>query len=302
MAGFVDRLKKLPTLGMGISTEYGAFTAPNSLDLKQLHAELPTCAEVLELGVEVIKGFDQDALDWIQAGRKTTYHFLDINLDDPSDFESAWLEGVNTLIDISKPAWLCGDAGMWHIGPRAEGHMLLLPPILTRDSAYALADGIIQLREATGLEVLPENPPGHAFVGPLHLLDFFAIVMERADTGMLLDLAHLSIYQDAMNHPLHTGLDGFPIERVIEVHMAGGTHKTYQGLSYIEDDHSPIILPETWSLFHAIAQQLTELRAVIFECERNPLPECKKPLLELRTALDTLLPKQSAWRRQQDVC
>ena len=296
MAQFEERLQNLPRLGMGVSTEYGAFRSPDSLNLQQLHDELPQCSEVLELGVEVAKGLDADALDWIQKGRATTYHFLDINLSDPSDFDPLWIKDLQDLIKLSHASWLCGDAGLWHHGPRAEGHMLLLPPILTRDSAYALADGIIRLREITGLEVFPENPPGHVFIGPLHILDFFAIVMDRADTGMLLDLAHLTIYQHSKNFPLHTALDGFPSERVIELHMAGGSTQSYQGLEYIDDDHNPKILPQTWSLFEMISPKLTELRAVIFECERNPLKDCKTHMLELRTALDQRLPQHSQWR------
>ena len=297
MAQFEERLLTLPRLGMGVSTEYGAFKAPNSLNLQQLHNELPQCSEVLEIGVEVAKGLDADALDWIQEGRATTYHFLDINLSDPADFDPYWIKELQNLIKLSKPAWLCGDAGLWHHGPRAEGHMLLLPPILTQDAAYALADGIIKLRETTGLEVFPENPPGHVFIGPLHILDFFAIVMDRADTGMLLDLAHLSIYQHSQNLPLHTALDGFPCERVIELHMAGGSTQFFQGLEYIEDDHNPEILALTWSLFEMISPRLTELRAVIFECERNPLEKCRNHMLELRTSLDQNLPLGSRWRK-----
>ena len=296
MGTFSERLRYLPKLGMGISTEYGAFKAKNSLNLSNLLSALPQCAEVLEIGVEIAKGIDQDALAWISEGRPTTYHFLDINLTDSEDFDLIWLERLKQQIGCIKPAWLCGDAGLWHHGPRAEEHMLLLPPVLSKDSAYALADGIIRLREETGLEVLPENPPGHVFLGPLHLLDFFTLVLDRADTGMLLDAAHLTIYQDYMGLPVTTGLDGFPIEKVIELHMAGGSKKTFQGLNYIEDDHSPTILDETWKIFHHIAPKLTELRAVIFECERNPLDQSKKEMIKLRDALDHILPKHSQWQ------
>ena len=57
---------------------------------------------------------------------------------------------LRALAGAMRPAWLCGDAGMWHLGRRERGHMLLLPPILTRDAADAMADGIVRLREATG--------------------------------------------------------------------------------------------------------------------------------------------------------
>ena len=279
--GFLNRVSHLPALGIGVSTEYGAMNAPNSLNLFEARQHIPQCVSFLELGIEVAKGLDEDAQKWIQNQWPTTYHFLDINLDVPHDFDSHWLNQVKAFIEYAKPAWLCGDAGMWHFGPRAQGHMLLLPPILTRESAYALAEGIIRLREETGLEVLPENPPGHLYLGDLHLLDFFALVCERADTGMLLDLAHLTIYQHQQGHPLTTGLDAFPLDRVVEVHLAGGSKQIRNGCEVIEDDHSPYILDETWTLFEKCAPHFSNLKALVFECERNPLELCLDPMQDL---------------------
>ena len=237
-ASFSTRVEALPALGLGLSTEFGAARSPGSLDVFEARRRLPRCASVLELGIEVDKGLDEVALRWLEEGGATTYHFLDINLHEPEDFTGEWLRRVRALIHQAQPAWLCGDAGLWHVGPRAQGHMLLLPPVLTRDAAYALADGVIRLREETGLEVFPENPPGHVYLGPLHLLEFFAIVCDRADTGMLLDLAHLSIFQQARGHAPTDGLQDFPLERVIELHMAGGHWREVEGLALIEDSHT----------------------------------------------------------------
>ena len=41
------------------------------------------------------------------------------------------------------------------------------------------ADNVLQMRERTGFEILPENPPSHVYLGDLHLLDYFARVAER---------------------------------------------------------------------------------------------------------------------------
>ena len=293
---FDQRISKLPTLGIGLSTEYGAMGSENSLDLFEVRDQLPHCANFLELGVEVSKGFDHHARRWIDEGGQTTYHFLDLNLNEPEDFDSKWIERLCFLIDQAKPAWLCGDAGVWHFGPRAQGHMLLLPPILNRESAYELADGVISLRESTGLEVFPENPPGHIYIGDLHILDFFAIVCDRADTGMLLDAAHLAIFQHQRGHHPTTGLDAFPLDRVIELHMAGGSKRTLDDLEIIEDDHSPLILPETWEIFNHVAPRLTELRAVVFECERNPFQMCKAEMERLYQAFHSHLPSKGPLR------
>ncbi len=271
---FDDRVAALPRLGIGVSTEYGASSTEGALDVPRLRAEHPQFAGFLEIGVEVSKGFDRDAQAWCDAGLPTTYHFLDVNLDEPEDFDLRWMEALQCLIAQSHPAWLCGDAGLWHFGPRERGHMLLLPPVLSLDAAEEMAEGIVYLREATGLEVLPENPPGHVYLGDLHLLDFFARVCELADTGMLLDAAHLAIYQRATGRSPLTGLDGFPCERIVEMHVAGASFLTVDGLRIIEDDHNNRVLPETWQILDAVMPRASELRAVVFECERNPLSAC----------------------------
>ncbi len=272
-APFDQRVRDLPALGIGVSTEYGAGDGPGALDPARLRAEHPGFARFLELGVEVSLGLDERALAWVAAGLPTTYHFLDINLDEPEDLDPAWLAQLRALLDRTRPAWICGDAGLWHFGPRERGHMLLLPPVLSRGSAEAMAAGIRALRGATGLEVLPENPPGQVFLGDLHLLHYFARVCEAADTGMLLDCAHLAIYQAAMGLAPTDGLADFPLERVVEVHIAGGERRERGGFTWIEDQHGPEVLEATWAIFEAVARGAPELRAVIFECERNAIPE-----------------------------
>jgi len=272
---FLTRAARLPHLGLGVSTEYGAGDALGALDPLALRAEHPEFAGFLEIGVETAKGLDRDAQRWIRNRWPTTYHFLDVNLTEPEDLDPAWLDRVRAIAAIIRPAWMCGDAGLWHFGARERGHMLLLPPILTADSAAALADGIVALREATGLEVLPENPPGTAYLGDLHLLDFFAQVCERADTGMLLDCAHLAIYQRIMGHEPRTGIDGFPCQRIVEMHVAGGAERVAEGYRFVEDSHTVAVLPETWQILQHLLPRATHLKAIVFECERNPIPDCR---------------------------
>lgn len=285
MSGFLERVERLPVLGVGVSTEYGAGRAAGALDIAALRARRPEFAAFLEVGVETVKGLDADARAWAAQGWPTTYHFLDVNLDEPEDLDPAWLDEVRALVDILRPAWMCGDAGLWHFGPRDRGHMLLLPPILSDASAAAMAEGIAALREAVGLEVLPENPPGAVYLGDLHLLDFYARLCERADTGMLLDAAHLAIYQRLHGFDPLTGLDGFPLERVVEIHVAGGRERTVDGFDFVEDDHTPAVLPETWRILEAVAPRAPNLRAVVFECERNPLDACLPGFERIAAAL-----------------
>lgn len=268
---FLDRVRDLPTLGLGVSTEYGAGDQPGALDPQALREADPRFGGFLEVGVELAKGLDRHALAWAGRGQPTTHHFLDVNLDEPEDLDAGWLAQLHHAIETLRPAWLCGDAGMWHIGRRDRGHMLLLPPILIDEQVASLAEGIVALREATGLEVLPENPPGAAFVGDLHILDFFGRVAEAADTGLLLDCAHLALFQQLHGHEALTGMDGFPMDRVVEIHVAGGAAADHLGFRWVEDDHGTAVLADTWRIVEHVAAHAPNLKAVVVECERNPL-------------------------------
>ncbi len=274
MADFPSRVAHLPVLGLGVSTEYGAGDARHALDVPALRDRCPQYAGFLEVGVETAKGLDAHARAWAARGLPTTYHFLDVNLDEPEDLDPAWLDEVRALAAVLRPAWMCGDAGLWHFGPRDRGHMLLLPPVLSDEQATGMAQGIHALRAATGYEVLPENPPGAVYLGDLHLLDFYALLCERGDTGMLLDAAHLAIYQRALGHGALTALDGFPLDRVVEIHVAGGAERHVDGYGFVEDDHTPDVLPDTWRILEHVAPRAPNLRAVVFECERNALEAC----------------------------
>jgi uncharacterized protein len=269
----------LPRLGVGISAEPGS--AATGIDAVSLP---PGLVHFLEYGSDVERGLDAEVRRWAAAGRPTTYHFLDVNLEEPEDLDARWMAETAAAAREVNAAWLCGDAGLWHFGPRDRGHQLLLPPILTRDSAFAVADSILKLSEATGFAVLPENPPGTFYLGDLHVLDYFALVSERAGCGLLLDCAHLAIFQRLRGLLPTAALDGFPLDRVVELHVAGGTEIEVDGLALVDDTHTPEPLADTWQIFDAVVPRAPGLRAVVYECEKNRPDEVLANFVRLNRA------------------
>jgi uncharacterized protein (UPF0276 family) len=272
----------LPRLGIGISAEPGS--TRGGIDALELLDRAPGSVDFLEYGTDVERGLDDHVRRWVAAGRPTTYHFLDVNLEEPEDLDAAWLEATAARARDIGAAWLCGDAGLWHFGARERGHQLLLPPVLTRDSADAVAESVARLQDASGMAVLPENPPGDLFLGDLHLLDYFARVSERAGCGLLLDCAHLAIFQRLRGLPPTAGLDGFPLDRVVELHVAGGNEVDVDGLSLFEDSHVPEPLADTWQILAAVLPRATALKAIVYECERNLPDEVLGNFARLRRA------------------
>src|SRR5262245_45376257 len=154
---FSERVAALPRLGFGLSTEHGASAAGTApLALREARPDL---VDFLEIGADVARGFDAPTLAWVHAALPTTYHFLDLNLEEPEDLDDVWLSATVGAARSAGAAWLCGDAGLWHVGPRDLGHGTLLPPIFCATSLSSMAEAVAALRERSGFEVLPENPP-----------------------------------------------------------------------------------------------------------------------------------------------
>ena len=285
MTTFAEKALRLPRLGVGLSGEFNIAT--KGMDVNWVREHYPALVHFYEYGGDLERGLDAGVRQWAANGLPTTYHFLDINLEEKLDLDAVWIAQTTALARQINAAWLCGDAGRWHFAQRERGHGLLMPPILCRESALETAESIVQIEAETGFSVLPENPPAVIYLGDLHLLDYFALVTDKADCGMVLDSAHLAIFQQTRNLPPLAGLDAFPLDRVVEMHVAGGAFTDAEGYVYIEDNHSPEPLPATWEILEYVIPRARNLKAIVFECEHNQPEECL-PVFE---RLNALFPK-----------
>jgi len=272
MTTFAEKASRLPRLGVGLSGEFNI--AAKGMDVNWMKERYPELVHFYEYGCDLERGLDAGVRRWAAGGLPTTYHFLDINLEEKLDLDSHWIAQTKALANEINAAWLCGDAGRWHFAQRERGHGMLMPPILCRESAMETAESIAQIETETGFAVLPENPPAVIYLGDWHLLDYFALVTDKADCGMVLDSAHLAIFQHTRNLPPLTGLDNFPLDRVIEMHVAGGSYADVEGYTYIEDSHSPEPLAATWEILEYVVPRAKNLKAIVFECEHNQPEEC----------------------------
>ena len=283
MTTFSEKIEKLPRLGVGISSEPDSARA--GIDALRLRESCPGTVDFLEYGTDLARGLDEHVRRWAACGLPTTYHFLDLNLEELDDVDDVWLRRTAARAREIGAAWLCGDGGLWHFGPRERGHQTLMPPILTADSADEMAEAVRRVEEGTGMAMLPENPPAVIYLGDLHILDYFARVADRADCGLLLDCAHLAMFQRLRGLPPLSALDGFPMDRVVEMHVAGGTPAEVEGYAVVEDSHCPDPLDDTWRIYEHVARRAKNLRGVIYECEKNPAEDCLDNFRRLRAAL-----------------
>jgi uncharacterized protein (UPF0276 family) len=151
-------------------------------------------------------------------------------------------------------------------GPFATG--FLLPPLQTRAGVAAAAESIrsvssrlpVPFAAETGVNYLQPR------AGQMSDGSFIASVSESADCGILLDLHNLWANERNGRQRIADLLEEIPLERVWEVHIAGGSE--FEG--YWLDAHSGEVPGELLSLARRILPVLPNLRAMIFEITSPP--------------------------------
>ena len=158
-----------------------------------------------------------------------------------------------------------------HIDGRPVDAGFLLPPAQTEAGIEAAVDhvktGVNYLRPRTG-----EIPDGR----------FIATIAERADCAILLDLHNLISNQRNGRQSVEELLGELPLERVLEIHIAGG----FELDGYYLDAHVGGPDLELLGMLEAVLPRLSSLSAVVFEV----VPESLIMLgaKGLRSVLETL--------------
>jgi uncharacterized protein len=167
----------------------------------------------------------------------------------------------------------------------------LLPPLQNSAGLAAIVANIQQLQAHLDVPVLVETGVNYLQPQPGQWSDgeFMAAVATTADCGILLDLHNIWTNERNGRQSIAEFLSQIPLERVIEVHLAGG--EEYNG--YWLDAHNGIVQPELMEISRQVLPQLPNLRALIFEVS---------PLLIEKVGLDViraqLVDIQELWKQR----
>ena len=150
----------------------------------------------------------------------------------------------------------CRDATEFNTG-------VLLPPVQTEAAVAQAVANIRRLQDAlpvpfafeTGVSYLRPQP------GEMSDGEFFGMIAEEADCGILLDLHNLWANERNGRQRLLDVVAELPLERVVEVHLAGGEAFG----DYWMDAHSGPTPEELDALAAEVIPRLPCLKALIFE-------------------------------------
>jgi uncharacterized protein (UPF0276 family) len=177
-------------------------------------------------------------------------HCVSLSLGSPRPPTRRALRDLSRLVDAVEPQHLSDHMCITRVRAGEIGHLTPLSP--GPDAARRLTANIRAVQRATGMRLALENiasvirPPG-----PWSHWQLLAEVADRADCDLLLDLENLHADEENFGDDGESVLRALPLERVRQVHLAGGHH---HGSLYI-DDHGSAVAPRSLEL-------LTRLRAL----------------------------------------
>ena len=168
-------------------------------------------------------------------------------------------------IRVLDPPWISEHLSFdrYNEGARQCHAGFLLPPIQSDESIAVAARNLRRLREVAGRATLFETGVNYLRPWPGELPDgqFFSTVAQAADCGILLDLHNLFTNERNGRQPMRDVVDSLPLDRVVEVHIAGGEWLN----GYWLDAHSQLAPSELWERAGEIVRELPNLKAITFE-------------------------------------
>jgi uncharacterized protein (UPF0276 family) len=291
---FERRVGRIPGLGLGLSVDC------YSPDLLALVADLAGCG----LRPAYLEIF-QATIGMLESVRRRlpamplAYHGEGLWVTQPDFPASPHLglrldETVRQLRSI-RSCWLNHECAAKEMGGYAFG--TYLPPLYTATSADVVADNIALVQRELDLkwETVSQGPPlfllemaplTYFSAGDLSLPQFFRRVTDRVACGLVLDIGHLwtvhrygEVGQHAPLEPfVERFLDEFPLERVVEIHVAGlaeqdAGHPGDADAAYPAwiDAHEAPIPAVLWELLERTLAHpnLRHLRAVALEVDNK---------------------------------
>ena len=130
----------------------------------------------------------------------------------------------------------------------------LLPMPYTDESLRHTANRVRQIQEILERPIALENPSTYLeFSGSTwNESDFLVQLAKEADCGILLDVNN--VYVSSFNHGFDAEkyIDGIPADRVVQIHLAGHTHKG----THILDTHSDYVIDTVWDLYRYTYQRI----------------------------------------------
>lgn len=160
----------------------------------------------------------------------------------------------------------------------------LLPIPYTEESLAWVADRVTQTQDALGRPILIENPSRYYDFASTTIpeAEFLAKLAARTGCGLLFDVNNLYVSACNLDLDIAAYLDALPHAAIAEIHLAGHTLETTDGVEMCIDTHGAEVANEVWALYRTVIARGGP-KPTLIERDSN-LPSLESLLAEAQTA------------------
>ncbi len=180
------------------------------------------------------------------------------------------LDRARSLLALYRSPWAAEHLQRVHTSDGASFVDYVFPPLYTEDLLRDYVANARALREALGVPLVIEPIPTylHLDLPQMGEAEFVRRFYAESGCGMLLDVAHAWLSARYAGIPARDFLASLPLERVVELHVAGVEDDPELGGSWIG---AAAPGPEIIELALFAAERAPELRAVTFDAFSSAL-------------------------------
>jgi uncharacterized protein len=184
-------------------------------------------------------------LDQIAERYPIVMHGVSMSIGSTDPLDRAYFAELKALRDRVRAVWL-SDHLCW-TGTAGTNTHDLLPLPYTEESLRHTARRIREAQDLLEAPLFLENPSTYVEfkASTMTEWEFLRALAEESGCGILLDVNNIHV--SAFNHGFDpmTYLDAVPMDRVVQIHVAGHTHEG----THIVDTHIGPVIDPVWQLF-----------------------------------------------------
>lgn len=230
--------------------------------------------EVISENFMVDGGRPLATLERVRERHPVILHGVSLSIGSAHGLDAEYLVRLRALADRIEPLWV-SDHLCWTRTSSHNSHDLLPMPF-NEEALGTVCGNIHRAQEALGREMLFENPSSYLTFPEDEMTEweFMAAMAQRTGCSLLLDVNN--IFVSACNHGFSAKnyVDGLPLDRVRQIHLAGHTPAAKGGQIAI-DTHDREVCDAVWELYSRVMARLGPVAVMIERDDKIP------PLAEL---------------------
>lgn len=208
-------------------------------------------------------------------------HGLELSIGTDAPLDMDYCHDIAQLARAVRAPWYSDHLCFTQVSRIELGQ--LTPIAFTERTASRCAAKARQFQDMLGVPLLLENIAYYMGIpgGAMTEAEFLSKVVNDADCGILLDLTNLYVNARNLRYDPYEFIDQIPLERVVQVHLAGGTYE--DGMWVDTHDHPVDSHPEVWDLLDYLCRR-APVRGVLIERDANPPDDFGEMLAEVERA------------------